>query len=271
MDRLCEKMGRTRQAYYKQVKRRESIAVDEELVVSLVQGVRRRHPRMGGRKLYRKLKADLEDAGVKMGRDRFLALLRARGLHVPRLPGAPRTTDSRHCLPLFRNLISELEPTGPDQIWVSDITYVRLEKQFVYVALIMDLYSRKIVGHHCGDSLEASGCIKALEKALGQLPADGYPIHHSDRGCQYCCHDYVNLLRERDLPVSMTELNHCYENAHAERLNGILKQEYRLGMTFRDRAQAQRAVEEAIWLYNNERPHLSLGYRVPAEVHRAAA
>jgi len=242
--------------------------VDEELVVALVDRERRDQPRIGGRKLHRLLKDELKEAGVEIGRDRMFEVLRDHDLLVDPLPKAPRTTDSRHCLPVFGNLIRDLEPTAPNQIWVSDITYVRTAGRFVYLSLIMDLYSRKIVGYHCGDSLEAMGSIKALDQALADLAADRYPIHHSDRGCQYCCHDYVKRLTSRDLPVSMTEENHCYENPHAERVNGIFKQEYGLRMTFRSLEQARRAVDQAVWLYNNRRPHMSLQYRVPAEVHR---
>ncbi len=261
----------TSQNYYKQKRERQVRDVDEELIVSLVQRERRRHPRIGGRKLHRLICPELTRAGIFVGRDRFFDVLRKHGLLVRPLPRAPRTTNSRHSLPVFRNLIQELEPTAPNQIWVSDITYLRTESGFVYLTLVMDLFSRKIVGFHCGDSLEAIGCIKALDSALAELPADRYPIHHSDRGCQYCCHEYVERLWDRGLPVSMTERNHCYENAHAERLNGILKQEYGLGMTFRDPDQASCAVAEAVCSYNFYRPHTSLGYRVPEEVHRPAA
>ena len=259
------------QNYYKHRCQRKARQVDEELVVALVRRERRDHPRMGGRKLYKVLKPELEEAGVKIGRDRMFQVMRDHDLLVQPLPKAPRTTDSRHCLPVCRNLIRELKPTAPNQIWVSDITYVRIEDGFVYLALIMDLYSRKIVGHHCGDSLESVGCVQALDQALGDLPPDCSPIHHSDRGCQYCCHEYIDRLIERDLPVSMTEQNHCYENANAERVNGILKQEYGLRMTFRDIEQARRAVAQGVGLYNNRRPHMSLQYQVPAVVHRQAA
>lgn len=261
----------TRQNYYKQSRRREARQVDEALVVCLVKEIRRYHPRMGGRKLYHVLKPRLEDASVQIGRDRLFEVLRAHDLLVPRLPKAPRTTDSRHCLPVCHNLIGELEPTAPNQVWVSDITYVRIADGFVYLALIMDLCSRKIVGYHCGDKLEAMGCLRALDLALDDLPPGLYPIHHSDRGCQYCCHEYMNRLTSHGLPVSMTEQNHCYENAHAERLNGILKQEYALRLTFRNREQAQQAVDQAVWLYNTQRPHLSLDYRTPEDAHRHAA
>jgi putative transposase len=119
--------------------------------------------------------------------------------------------------------------------------------------------------------LEAEGCLKALEQALNGLPAGKQPIHHSDRGCQYCCHEYIEQLQERGLSISMTQIMHCYENPMAERVNGILKQEYELDRRFRTKAHAQKAFEQAVWLYNHRRPHLELNYRFPAEVHEVAA
>jgi transposase InsO family protein len=261
-------MGMSRQNYYKQRRVRHKHAIDEELVLALVRRERSDHPRMGGRKLHRLLNGELREAGVEIGRDRMFDVLRGKGLLVTSVPKAPRTTDSKHALPVFRNLVKDLTPTAPNQIWVSDLTYLRTDEGFVYLAVIMDLYSRKIVGHHCGDSLEALGCVRALQKAIKDLPANRHPIHHSDRGCQYCCHEYVGHLKARNMPVSMTEQNHCYENAYAERVQGILKQEYSLRLTFRHRDQARRAAEEAIWLYNNRRPHTSLGFRRPAQVHQ---
>lgn len=271
MAKLCAKVGMTPQNYYKVTCRRKALLADEELVLALVARVRREHPRIGCRKLCRLVAPDLADAGVRMGRDRLFAVLRRHGLLVPALPKCPRTTDSRHCLPVFRNLIADLEPTAPNQVWVSDITYVRIEGGFAYLSLITDLYSRKIVGYHCGETLESLGCVRALDAALATLPADRYPIHHSDRGCQYCCHEYVDRLASRALPVSMTEDNHCYENACAERVNGILKQEYGLRMTLKDIRQARTVVDDAVRLYNCRRPHMSLGYRIPAEVHGKVA
>ena len=245
--------------------------IDEGLMAQLVRQERHQQPRVGGRKLHSMLKGELANVGVHIGRDRMFEVLRNSGLLLESLPKAPRTTQSRHSLRVFRNLVRDLETTGPNQVWVSDITYVRIEGGFVFLSLIMDRHSRKIVGHHCGDSLETVGCIKALESALEELPDGCRPIHHSDRGCQYCCHEYVKCLDDHALAVSMTEENHCYENAHAERVNGILKQEYGLRLTFHDVEQVRRAVGQAVWLYNNRRPHTSLQFRVPAEVHRQVA
>lgn len=262
----------SRQNYYKQRRARDSRQVDEDLVVALVDRERRLQPRLGGRKLHGLLSGELAEAGVNIGRDRFFELLKRRGLLVePLPPRTVRTTDSRHNLPLFRNLIRDLEPTAPNQIWVSDITYIRTDEGFEYLTLIMDLHSRKIVGHQCGENSDAEANIVALSRAIADLPADRYPIHHSDRGCQYCCHDYVESLTNRGLPISMTEENHCYENAHAERLNGILKQEYGLGGHFGSRLHARRAADQAVWIYNHRRPHGSLGDRMPADVHASAA
>jgi transposase InsO family protein len=155
-------------------------------------------------------------------------------------------------------------------VWVSDITYLRTREDFVYLALITDRYSRKIVGWHVGDNLEAVGCVRALERALADLPEGSKPIHHSDQGAQYCCHQYVERLQGCGLGISMTETNHCAENAMAERMNGILKQEYGLGAELPSKEIAYLAVQQSIVLYNTRRPHGSLGNRIPTEVHNAA-
>ena len=174
-------------------------------------------------------------------------------------------------MPIFGNRFKDKEVRGPHEAWVSDITYIRTEEGFVYAALITDAYSRKIVGAHLGDSLETEGCLRALAQALGELPPGKRPMHHSDRGSQYCSHAYVGRLQAQGMEISMTEELHCYENAMAERVNGILKQEYELDQNFRTKEQAQEAFEQAVWLYNHRRPHLSLAYRTPEQVHCEAA
>jgi len=268
---LCRAVGMSRANWYKTRKRRKHRETDEGLVVRLVRDERKMQPRLGTRKLLEVLGPQFASNGVQIGRDRLFELLRRHELLVPPLPRSYKTTNSRHSLPVFRNLLKEREVSAPNQVWVSDITYIRIDDSFVYLTLIMDLFSRKIVGYHCGDSLEAIGCIEALKKAIRDLPAKQYPIHHSDRGCQYCCHEYVKVLNDRQLPISMTEQQHCAENAAAERLNGILKQEYGLGMVFGDLSHARRAVDQAVWLYNHRRPHLSLDMKRPAQVHDRAA
>lgn len=271
ISRLCERVSMSRQNYYAARRQRQRREMDEELVVELVQEQRRVHPRIGGRKLLFLLQPELAEAGVTLGRDRFFELLRAHGLLVERKRSWPKTTQSRHALPVFRNVVADREPTAPNQVWVSDLTYIRTEQGFLYAAVIMDSFSRKIVGAHIGESLEAQGCIQALEKAMVDLPTHCFPIHHSDRGCQYCCHEYVERLQARGLSISMTEQHHCYENAQAERVIGILKQEYELDVTFRTKPQATTSFYQAVELYNHRRPHLSLNYEVPAQVHARAA
>jgi transposase InsO family protein len=262
----------SRQNYYAQRKRRQREKVEEELIGQLVLRERQIQPRIGGRKLHRMLGQEFQEAGIEIGRDRFFEVLRAGNLLLaPRRAARPHTTDSRHYLPVFTNQIKGLELKGANQVWVSDITYLRSTESFMYLALISDKWSRKIVGYHCGDNLEVEGCLKALEVALEDLPEWAKPIHHSDRGSQYCSHEYVNRLMERQLGVSMTERDHCAENALAERINGILKSEYGLDLEFKTKEQVRKAVDQAVYLYNTRRLHTSLGYRVPQEVHSRAA
>jgi transposase InsO family protein len=260
----------SRQNYYARRRARQAQAVDAGLITELVRAERRMQPRLGVRKLRVVLQGALAQAGVQLGRDRFFGVLRREGLLLAPLPKEyPQTTDSYHGLPVFGNLVKDLEVKQPNEVWVSDLTYLRTEEGFLYLALVTDKYSRKIVGYHCGDTLEAVGCVRALDMALKDLPAWAQPIHHSDQGSQYCCHEYVQALGSRGLAISMTEVDHCAENALAERMNGILKQEYGLGREMATKARARQAVDQGIWLYNTKRPHTALNYRMPAEVHQS--
>jgi transposase InsO family protein len=261
----------SRQNYYAARRLRQRRQIDEAMILELVKRERKIQPRLGGRKLLHLLRGDLNEAGINIGRDRFFELLAESDMLVVPKPGSPRTTNSRHSLPVFDNLLVGKVLSGPNEAWVSDLTYIRTDEGFLYAAIITDAYSRKIVGAHIGDSLEAEGCLLALEGALTMLPAGKHPIHHSDRGCQYCCHEYVERLQASGLPISMTQVMHCYENAQAERVNGILKQEYELDRRFRTKAHARKAFEQALWLYNHRRPHMRLNYRFPADVHQEAA
>lgn len=173
-------------------------------------------------------------------------------------------------MPVYPNRLKQAVLTGPNQAWVSDITYLRTRHGFMYLSLVMDAFSRKIVGYNCSNRLESEGALRALSMALAQLPAGADMIHHSDQGCQYCSGRYIERLAGRKIKISMTQENHCYENSRAERLNGILKQEYGLGMVFLRKADVLTAVWEAVQLYNNRRPHVALDYRIPGEVHAAA-
>ena len=268
---LCRHVGMSRQNYYREKKARRRKQVDEGLIVELVKGIRKSHKKMGVRKLYNLLKPELESAGVSIGRDRFFEVMRSHGLLIKRRSRGPRTTYSRHDFDTYENQLKDLQLDVPHQAWVCDLTYIRTDEGFMYLSLITDAYSRKVVGYHIGDSLEVAGCLKALRQALRQLPAGRSPVHHSDRGTQYCCKEYILKLKKHGVKISMTEENHCYENAKAERMNGILKDEYGLSLTFKTKLDAVRATKQGVWLYNEERPHTSLGYRIPSAIHREAA
>lgn len=241
-------------------------------MVALVMEERKIQPRLGTRKLHFMLQGALAREGVRLGRDRFFEVLRGRGLLLePKAAEYPCTTNSHHCLPVFTNRIKDLEVSQPNEVWVGDLTHIRTEAGFLYLALLTDKASRKVVGYHCGETLEAGGCLMALKQALAQMPAGARPIHHSDRGTQYCSHEYVNWVEANGLTVSMTERDHCAENALAERMNGILKSEYGLGSEFKTKAGARLAVDQAVHLYNHRRPHTALGYRTPQAAHALAA
>ena len=267
---VCRKMGITRQNYYARRKVRQRQQVDGGLVAVLVVAERQLQPRLGTRKLHLMLQGVLAQQGMVLGRDRFLEVLRARELLLaPKLTEYPCTTNSQHSLPVFTNQIKALVLSQPNEVWGSDLTYLRTEEGFLYLSLVTDKYSRKVVGYHCGDTLEAIGCIQALGMALKDLPARSHPIHHSDPGSQYCCHEYVNALAVRGLKISMTERDHCAENALAERMNGILKSEYGLGERIKTKMQARQRVDQGVRLYNERRPHTALDYRTPAAAHNS--
>jgi transposase InsO family protein len=268
---LCVCAGMTRQNYYKRRRLRERVLVDESLVLELIRRQRSRQPMIGTRKLLGLIDADLKSAGVEMGRDRFFGLLSRHNLLVAPKRRSVCTTRSWHGFGVYPNLARDLELSGVHQLWVSDITYIRTLEGFMFLSLVMDVFSRTIVGYDTSDSLEMAGALAALSMAQRQLPASKHPIHHSDRGSQYCCREYVAKLKQRQMRISMTEKNHCYENAKAERLNGILKQEYGLGETFASKQQVRQAVKEAVELYNHCRPHNSLGNRMPMSVHKASS
>lgn len=233
--------------------------------------VRRKElPRLGGRKLFFALSGQLSGE-QKIGRDKFFALLGKHGLLLRRRRRYVRTTDSDHPFRVYKNLLKERELSRFNECWVADITYLRTRKGFVYLFLLTDAYSRKIVGWSLNDSLGIEGGLVAMKMALKQRDKRLPLIHHSDRGIQYCSKGYVNLLRKNKICISMTEENHCYENALAERVNGILKQEFLLDATFNSKRTCLLSVKEAIQLYNEKRPHWSLNLKTPEEVHRMKA
>lgn len=260
----------TPQNYYACRRARQRAAVEVDLALGLVRAERAHQPRLGGRKLYHLIAPELRAAGVKLGRDRFFATLSQAGLLVPRKRSAwPKTTQFDAHLPVFSNRLREFTPTGPNQVWVADLTYIRTRAGFLYLALITDAWSRKIVGHHLGETLEAAEALQALRQAVAGLGGGARPIHHSDRGCQYASHAYVTAAQAAGLTQSMTEEQHSAENALAERVNGILKQEYELDAEFAHGRQARQATAHAIRMYNTRRPHTALKLATPEQMHQA--
>ena len=260
----------TVQNYYARRRTRHRRGIDRKLVLELVRAQRREQPCLGGRKLYHLIQPELKKAGVKLGRDRLFAELKKAGLLVERRPPEwPKTTQFNPKLPVFKNLIKGRKVTGRNQVWVADITYIRTEEGFVFLALVTDYWSRKIVGFQLSRSLQTQVSLQALNKGLLGLKKGEKPVHHSDRGCQYASHAFVQRAEQTGLRMSMTEKDHTAENAMAERVNGILKQEYWLDTNFEDYRQAQRACAHSIMLYNTRRPHSALGMRTPEEVHQA--
>lgn len=267
---LCRYFGISRSGYYKALKVTLKQGIDEQFIVELVLQIRHHHPRIGGKKLYKLLKQEIDKIDDSIGRDKFFDILRKNKLLVNRRKKYVYTTESYHRFKVYKNKLKNKLFTRAHQAWVSDITYVRTGNGFMYLFLLTDLYSRKIVGWALSDSLRIEGAIEALQMALKQCPDTRGLIHHSDRGIQYCSNDYVLLLKKAKIEISMTEENHCYENAVAERVNGILKDEYSLEETFATPGQAKKATRQAVWSYNMERPHWSLDLCTPDQMHKAA-
>lgn len=266
MSRVCHKLDRSRAAYYKQEGRRSRQMLEGRIVEELVMEQRYAMPRLGGKKLYHLLRPELEKHHIKMGRDRFFDWLRNNRLLVVPKKSFTKTTNSGHRFRVHENLLKGMDITRPDQVWVSDITYLRLQKGFCYLALITDAYSRKIIGHDVSNSLELEGCMRALKMASGNRQGKD-TVHHSDRGIQYCSNPYVQQLRDNHILISMAEAGNCYENAMAERVNGILKGEFNLDATFLNTKLAQDLTKQAIRTYNARRPHLALHMQKPDEVY----
>ena len=262
--------GYTRQAYYQKKKRQFVEQTQQSLLIKEVKKIRERQPRIGGKKLYFILGNFRKEIGINQGRDRFFNMLRDKGLLVKKKKSYVKTTDSHHHFHTYKNLVKDIKLSRPNQVYVSDITYIRTIEGFCYLSLITDMYSRKIVGYALSKSLSIEGNLKALKMAIKGLKGNKENlIHHSDRGVQYCSKDYTDLLNKHDIQISMTEKDHVYENALAERVNGILKDEFMLGETMRSFKIAEKLVKQSIEIYNNERPHLSLNYEIPAKKHAA--
>lgn len=256
---ICATFGITRQAYYKRQKTMIEQFIEEEMIIEAVRVIRRSQPRVGTRKLHRML----NEMDFQIGRDKLFDILRKNSLLVKSRRNYKKTTNSFHRFHKYPNLIKELEVARPNEVFVSDITYVDTCDGFCYLALITDLYSRKIVGWDLSQSLAIEGCQRALRMALRGVKNPQPLIHHSDRGIQYCSNGYVDILMKHGIKVSMTEEDHVYENAVAERVNGILKTEFLLGEKLQSVQVAKELVKESIKTYNQQRLHLSLNYQTP--------
>jgi transposase InsO family protein len=256
--------GKTKQAYYKKQKSIYKASVEESIVLDIVKNHRKKMPRIGTRKLQAKLKSQ----GIRTGRDALFNILRTHNMLIRRKRTKVFTTQSFHWFRKYPNLIKGLEVTGPNQLWVSDITYIETSEGFVYLFLVTDAYSRKIIGYVVSDNLEAKNAVKALQMALKKLPEqpEGL-IHHSDRGIQYCCNEYIKLLKKHEISISMTQKGDPLENAIAERVNGILKTEWIYDEQFDTIRQVAKRIKEIVYAYNELRPHLSIEMLTPSQAH----
>ncbi|MFO7613858.1 MAG: IS3 family transposase [Bacteroidales bacterium] len=267
IESLCRLFGHSRQAWYKNVQFLYKKASEDEIMLEMVHRIRKDMPRMGGRKLIHLIK-EKSEGQIAVGRDGFYNLLRRNGLLVRRRRNRVVTTNSFHWLRKYPNLIRDLKATRPNQIWVSDITYIKTDEGFLYLFLLTDLYSRKIIGWKLADNMGSENAVMALEQAIAN--ANGLvrgTIHHSDRGMQYCSGDYVKILQGNQMRISMTENGDPYENAVAERVNGILKDEWLYEMQLKNQKHSLEILNQIIALYNENRPHLSLNYQTPDMVY----
>lgn len=235
----------------------------------MVLDIRRRLPRVGTRKLYSLLKREFEQSRIKLGRDGLFDYLRHQRLLIKPKRSYRRTTDSKHWLKKYPNLLQEMQITEPEQAFVSDITYVESDEGVHYLSLVTDACSRRIMGHALSRDLKTEGTLRALKQAIQGRLGSGDLIHHSDRGVQYCSSSYQQLLREHRIRPSMTDGGDCYQNALAERVNGILKQEF-LVSKYRSFAELSEVISESVDAYNRLRPHMSLELRTPEEAHKKA-
>jgi len=265
---LCSWFGLTRQAYYQSKNRVEKDLIEQEILLDKIGDIRKDHKRLGGRKLFFKLETFMDEHNIKMGRDAFFDLLRDNKLLIKQRKRHHVTTNSNHWMKKYPHLIKDIEPIGPNHVWVSDITYWKTKGGHYYISFITDAYSRKIVGYHVADTMEAIESVTALKMAIKTLKisAKGL-IHHSDRGSQYCSSIYVNILKKEGIKISMTENGDPLENAIAERINGIIKGEYLFDYLIKTLLNAKEVLKSVVKLYNEDRPHSSIGNAVPSKVH----
>ena len=243
---------------------------EEVQVKEMIHRYRKRMPKIGGLKLYELIENELKIRGIKMGRDKLYAFLGAHGLLVKRTKRAFITTNSKHFFYKSPNRIKSLVIIHSEQVWVNDITYIKTASGHAYLALVTDAYSKKIMGYSLQNNMKVEMVKSALQMALKNRSFN-HPsiIHHSDRGIQYCCPDFTEFAEKNGMVLSTTQKYDPYENAVAERVNGILKSEFGLGNTIPSLSIAQKMVKQAIEIYNCERPHFSLNLAKPAQAHIA--
>jgi transposase InsO family protein len=265
---ICRQLGYSKQAYYKSIRLKKLKSVKKSIIKQKIMGIRREMPRLGTRKLYFLLKESFVRDGISIGRDRLFDLLREEDLLIIKKKKYTKTTDSKHWMHKYPNLVKGLELRRPEQVWVADITYMSLTDRNCYLHLITDAYSKLIMGYCVSESLAGTETLKALEMALKNRRYTDNLIHHSDRGLQYCSAAYVKMLEDKNISISMTQDGNPYDNAIAERVNGILKDEFGLDDVFEDHGQLELQVAQSISTYNNKRPHESNYLLTPFEMHQ---
>lgn len=264
MFRLVEE---SRSGYYRHLKTVDNQQHTVNMVIGEVRKIRMQQPRMGTRKLYYVLQSKFKQIGLKVGRDRLFKILGANNLLVKKRKKYTQTTNSNHWLKKHKNRILEQKITRPEEVFVSDITYLQTAQGYTYLSLVTDAYSKKIMGFHLADNLKTEGCIEALKMAIRQRIYQTPLIHHSDRGVQYCSDSYQKLLKKNNITCSMTESYDPYQNAVAERVNGILKDEFFGDIYFPSFSVAQKVIQESIDIYNYQRPHWSNQLLTPQQMH----
>ena len=266
--KLCTLFGKTRHALYDRQYRQQQEVLTDDIVLQYVYQIRGQLPRLGTRKLHHKLQPLLDEHGIRVGRDYLFGLLDDHKLLIRQRKRKAFTTNSRHWMRKYNNLTKDMIAMRPEQLWVSDMTFMRLGNQWGYLSLVTDAYSRQIMGYCLRTDMTTQGCMEALQMALGNRKYPQEPlIHHSDRGSQYCSQQYVQLLTDNGIAISMTQNGDPYENALAERMNGILKTEFNLYSSQQGYIQAVQQVAASIAAYNHERPHSSCDFLTPAQAH----
>lgn len=263
---LCRLFGYSRQAFYKHHRLELVRQSQNGLIIQQVMNIRKEQPRCGTRKLLVMLQPFLSKNNIFISRDKLFHLLSKNKLLIRKRKRSTHTTNSKHFFYRYPNLVQHFAPLHAHELWVADITYIPMKERFAYLYLITDAYSRKIVGFHISDDMRVTSAIVALQKAIDQKPEDAIVIHHSDRGLQYCSNDYVALLKKHHARISMTQNGDPYENAMAERVNGILKTEL-ISESYSDLKAAMQHIARCITVYNYKRLHSSINWQIPNIVH----